>query len=263
MLTGYAAFLDVLGFSSVVSGDRHAERIDAYLNSLNGILDNKREVPVVEYVVFSDSIVITTRDDTDQSFEALVARCSTVFGSLLQTEIAVRGAIAHGTFITSKTNSGTFVAGRAIIDAYDFEQKQDWTGIMLAPSVVRQIPDIADRCKFEDPHDDEVMRRLNSRLPLVAYVQRCPSIPFHEAAGYDGFAIVPSDGKFDPVSLRDGLGQSIESLHRLKSIAPNPQAQQKHQRAIQWLLGIHGNWRTVVFRRDQADGQRQEAARSR
>jgi hypothetical protein len=112
MLTGYAAFLDVLGFSSLVAGDRHAERIGRYLNSLTRILDTESKAAAIEYIVFSDSIVITTKDDSEDSFLALIERCSIVFATLLQNEIAIRGAIAHGTFMTSKTNSGTFVAGR-------------------------------------------------------------------------------------------------------------------------------------------------------
>jgi hypothetical protein len=205
--------------------------------------------------VFSDSIVITTKDDSEPSFLTILERCSAVFGTLLQHEIAVRGAIAHGTFITSKTNSGTFVAGRAIIEAYQFEENQDWIGVMLAPSVVQKIPNLSERCKYEEPYTDEIMRRLNGRLPWVAYMQSFDSIPFHggplETTNYDGFAIVPSDAKFDPVSLRDSLAKSLESLARLKSIAPNPQAQQKYQRTIEWLVGVYHSWNNVLIRREE------------
>jgi hypothetical protein len=39
MRTGYAAFLDVMGFSALVSGDGHAERINNYLGCLRDILE--------------------------------------------------------------------------------------------------------------------------------------------------------------------------------------------------------------------------------
>jgi hypothetical protein len=151
MLTGYAAFLDVLGFSSMVATEHHSERIDAYLNCLNRIFD-KEDGSKIDYVVFSDSIVITTRNDDEESLLALLSRCSTFFGALIASEIAVRGAIAHGSYLTSKTATGTFVAGRAIIEAYTFEQRQDWVGIMLAPSVNARVPDLTERCLIEDPY---------------------------------------------------------------------------------------------------------------
>jgi hypothetical protein len=126
---------------------------------------------------------------------------------------------------------------------------------MVAPSVVQRIPDLSQRCKFEEPSTEELMRSLHNRLRWVGCMQRCNSIPFHgsplEINKYDGFAIVPSDGKFDLDSLRDSLGKSLESLDRLKSIAPNPQAQQKHQRAIGWLSQVHADWKGAIFRREE------------
>jgi hypothetical protein len=136
MLTGYVAFLDVLGFSSLVSGDRHADRIAAYLNSLCTISDPAAKTTpanAIEYVVFSDSIIITTKDDSDESFELLLARCSLVFGALLQNEISVRGAIAHGTFMREKTPSGTFVAGEELLLKHTSSKKNKIGSVLWSP----------------------------------------------------------------------------------------------------------------------------------
>jgi hypothetical protein len=252
MLTGYVAFLDVLGFSSLVSGDRHADRIAAYLNSLCTISDPAAKTTpanAIEYVVFSDSIIITTKDDSDESFELLLARCSLVFGALLQNEISVRGAIAHGTFMREKTPSGTFVAGRAIVEAYQFEEKQDWIGIMVSPSVRQRIPDLERRCLLATPGPYDNVQEFKQQIGWAPYLQRA-SIPFHGEAGetvdYEGLAVVPSTGNFDPKSLTDSLGKSLACLRRLKSIAPDPPAQQKHTRTIHWLSAVWGSWAAVV-----------------
>ena len=183
-----------------------------------------------------------------------------MFGALLRNEIPVRGAISHGTYVSEKTDSGRFVAGRAIIDAYQFEGRQDWIGIMLAPSVVRQVPDLRARCKLEDPSTEALLTGLIARLPWAAFVQPCNQIPFHgaplEIANYDGFAIVPSTRSRDPAALRDGLLQSLESLRRLRSLAPNPQTQRKHDRSIQWLTGIQREWHLAAFRQEQLAPER-------
>jgi hypothetical protein len=180
--------------------------------------------------------------------------CSSIFGALLNREIAVRGAVAHGSYVTEKTESGTFVAGRAIIDAYQFEGQQDWIGIMLAPSVVRKMPDIAERCHWIDPSDDIRWREFHSRLPWIACVEP-HTIPFHgDDFGYQGYAVVPNNGAIDPASMRDSLRQTVAKLRRLKSLAPNPATQRKHERAIAWLSHVQSLWHRAAFRIEQSGG---------
>jgi hypothetical protein len=239
------------GFSALLSGDDHADRVNNYLICLREILEDKGGMPQIEYVVFSDSIVIATTDNTEASFQGLLKRCSTVFGALLAREIPVRGAVAHGTYVSEKTDSGRFVAGRAIIDAYQFEGEQDWVGIMLSPSVIRQFPDLGKRCLLNDPHTDALLSELTNRLPWAAFVQPCGQIPFHGGPDYHGFAIVPSNGGLDVAELRDSLLRSVASLQRLKSLAPSPQTQLKHQRTMNWLSQIQMQWQLAAFRRDQ------------
>jgi len=247
MLTGFAAFLDVLGFSSLVAGEDHSQRIDHYLDRLNAILDNEKSQ--IEYVVFSDSIILTTHDDSMSSFLALANRCSFLFGSLLQNQIAVRGALAHGSFIRAKTNSGIFVAGRAVIEAYQFEKIQDWVGIMLAPSIIRHFPALRRNCEWVVGHhqSDDLEAIYIRRLPLAAFVQCCDDIPFHEnQSNYQGLAIVPSSGTTQLRDLLDSLDLSLEHLNRLKFIAPDPAAQAKYDRSLRWLRPIRNTLRQLV-----------------
>jgi hypothetical protein len=167
MTIGYVAFLDVLGFTAIVRGENR-EPIDRYLECLKTVFE-REENTHVDYVVFSDSIVITTHDDSDASLQGLLKRCSGLFGSLLAQGIAVRGAIAHGSFIASKTQSGTFVAGRAIVEAYEFEGKQNWVGIMLAPSVIRKRPNIRNLSEIGTIETEvDLQRFVSDKKPLAA-----------------------------------------------------------------------------------------------
>lgn len=253
-IIGYAAFLDIMGFSTIVSGERHLERIDSYLKILKDSLGSKDDRSQINYVVFSDSIVVTTADDDDASLQALLERCSSLFGGLLANEIPVRGAIGHGTYVRETMHSGTFVAGRAIIEAYQFEGRQDWVGIMLAPSVIQKISNLADRCRFRLPTSPDLLSELTDRLPWAAYMQYCDQIPFHgeplEMTNYQGFAIVPSNGDRDFASLSESLSLSLASLARLKMLAPSPQTQLKYQRCINWLSSVQANWRSAASQRD-------------
>src|SRR5258708_4446312 len=118
MLTGYVAFLDVLGFSALISGDRG---VDDYLQCLEDVFHSEGHESPVEYVAFSDSIVLTTKDGSDDALRSLLLACSKVFGAMLDKRIPLRGAVAFGPYIRSETSGGVFVAGKAIIEAYQFE----------------------------------------------------------------------------------------------------------------------------------------------
>jgi hypothetical protein len=247
MRKGYTAFLDVMGFSAMIAGERYAEGITDYLNALksNLYVDDTN----IEYVVFSDSIVITTANETDDSLQKIARACSSVFGALLTREIPVRGAIAHGSYVREKTNSGTFVAGRAIIDAYNFEKIQDWVGVMLCPSVRQKVKDLEDRCKLIDPvgKSQEGLEKIVAKAPWSAFIQPCDKIPFHtEPTDYSGFAIVPTDGQIDPTRVRNSLKASVGCLERLKTIAPDPKAQRKYDNTLKWIKPIREKWHQLA-----------------
>ncbi len=132
---------------------------------------------------------------------------------MLRSEIALRGAIACGSFSRSvvPSGSGVFVAGRAILDAYHFETVQDWVGIMLAPSTIKRVPDLAKRCALStvNLNLEETHRAIREQIPWTAFVQPCYNIPFHasnpfENNDFSGFAIVPTDGVAERAHLRKG-----------------------------------------------------------
>ncbi len=246
---GYVALLDVLGFTAIVSGEGHPENLSRYVTSLNEVT-NQTEV---EIVLFSDTIVMTSLGDVDESLVALLGICSHAFGLLLSQEIAVRGAISYGSFIRYKNPKGTFLAGRAIIDAYRFQQKQDWVGIMLAPSVLDKLPDLGNRCSMppQTPCTVEQLDEFSGRFPWALNVQNCEGIPFHtsdpsEPQKYEGFAVVPTDTTInDPKSMIENLNRALDRVDRLKSLAPDPRSQKKYSEARVWLGKVKGKWQGI------------------
>jgi hypothetical protein len=248
---GYVALLDVLGFSALVGADPASERIHRYLECLQRATERSE----VDYVVFSDSIVLTARGDGPDLLVVVAGACSRLMGELLNEGISVRGAIAFGSFFRSSIAQSVFVAGSAVIDAYRFEQLQDWVGVMVTPSALTQVPDLEGRCRLEGHTTVEAFSNVGSRLQWVAFIQRCYSIPFHsatplESPSFDGFAVVPTSGVLEPVALRDSIKGSMDRLTWLRTIAPSPNSQRKYQQTLQWLGGIQRLWHDVAFRRD-------------
>src|SRR5882672_8819469 len=135
---GYIALLDVLGFEQLVARESYVEELERYTDTISRASENS----LLEFVLFSDTIVITTFDTDELSLINLVHTCSRLFGELLTKGIAMRGAVARGSFIRNKSDAGVFLAGRAIVDAYKFEKKQNWVGILLTPSVLTTMPNL-------------------------------------------------------------------------------------------------------------------------
>src|ERR1700730_8354476 len=146
---GYIALLDVLGFSSLLSNDGSAGRLESYRKCLRNALEDAAFGPKVDYVVFSDSIVLTTGDN-HEALKVLLRRCSRLFGIMLENDIPLRGAVAHGSYVRESVAQSVFVAGKPIVEAHQFEIAQDWVGIMLAPSVVRLVLDLASYCRIDN-----------------------------------------------------------------------------------------------------------------
>lgn len=244
-MQGYVAFLDVLGFSALVRSDEDG----AKLNQFGDYLNEATEPVEVDFVVFSDSIVLTAKSDTQDAFGAVLESCSRLFARLLQLNIAVRGAISFGSYerrlIGNKPRQeSVFVAGNAVIDAYQFEQAQDWVGIMIAPSARERLHDLPNRCGIT--HEES--------RPWAPYVHRC-LIPFHrssqEARDFDGYAVVPNLRRGTAREIATGLREAVDKLGWLRSIAPSPEAQEKFLRTQKWIDRIENEWSNVAAQEER------------
>jgi hypothetical protein len=249
---GYVALLDVLGFSALIGADPSGDRVRRYIECL----ENATEDTEVDFVVFSDSIVLTAKGDSPQSLIAVSGACSRLMAHLLNEGIPLRGAIAFGDFVRSRIAESVFVAGRAVIDAYQFEQAQNWVGVMIAPSALAQVPDLNLRCQLVDPSNNDELERLLKRLPWPAFIQPCHRIPFRASAPldeptFDGFAVVPTKCSLEPEAIRDSIKITIDRLNWLRSIAPSPSAQRKYDEPRNWLSSIQHQWHIVGFRQEQ------------
>ena len=240
--TGFVALIDVLGFRSLITGTAGTGWVTEYLS----IVEFNLGLSDVEAVIFSDSIVLTKDGSDAESLHAICWACALLTYFLLENNTPVRGAIAHGDYYRSPFGKSTFVAGRPIVEAYDYETKQDWVGVMLAPSALRaphQIDCSTVGYEWFDPH--EAYKDEQKHIKWKALIQRNPSIPVHSKIhgrdALDGYAIVPciatTVGDI-PIGLRKVIGW----LDALKLNAPTPEDQRKYSGALEWLNGLLRQW---------------------
>ena len=67
--------------------------LDAYIRT---VLELKEPNKNIGTILFSNTVVLYTFDDSDAAFSSLVAACSNLFHDLVMAGVPVRGAISHG-----------------------------------------------------------------------------------------------------------------------------------------------------------------------
>lgn len=249
--TGYIALLDVLGFSELIARETRNDELQAYFEALDMATNKGSES--VEYVLFSDTIVISTPSDNEEALLALLRACSHGMRWLLKAGLPVRGAISHGSYLRSKSEKGVLIAGPAFIEAYRFEKAQDWVGIVIAPSVLRSFAKLKVLCASIPgiPLQPDMLTDLQGRLNWARIVQPCNAIPWHidEPSGLstmDGYAVVPTAPLWGVPKMAAGLGEIIERLTHERSLAANPKAQRKYDQPLRWINFLKDGWQAIA-----------------
>lgn len=186
----YVAFFDVMGFKAML--DRHAGEPEAIYELMDSLrkaaasaeeLNYNTRTPIgpmnfpgcwVRFAQFSDSIVLITRDASQQSSALIALATQFMFIRALGIGVPIRGAIARGEF-TADFDKQIFF-GQPLVDAYLLEEKQAWYGACYhsscddAPEEEREYPPVpegwlATSCMYQVPvkgdHGHEELNAIN------------------------------------------------------------------------------------------------------
>lgn len=82
------------------------------------------------YRVVSDSLMLYSKDDGLNSFMAVVDASHRILQGGFSPKLPWRGAIGHGDLIAAES----ILIGSALEDAYEWESKQVWAGVVLTPA---------------------------------------------------------------------------------------------------------------------------------
>jgi hypothetical protein len=155
----YVAFLDILGFKQLIL-NRPLEtivesverlwpqilRVSASLGDMEvgprGDYIVKEAKRPVSYVMFSDSIIFYAEDDphsvkVPENFLSLVWCLSLALALGFSGKLPLRGALSYGEFYGDPDKS--IFVGRALVEAYDYERRQEWSGVSFCPSLVDEM----------------------------------------------------------------------------------------------------------------------------
>lgn len=172
----YVAFLDILGFGNFILNNDHDEAVAKYQAIVRTSIDlsltetaeqGKNDSEWIEAVnkskdyfdlepklinvalsspTMSDSLLLSTDDNTFKSFITLLATVRNLMAKLLYQGFPLRGAIAYGKITndwkTEESNTNIIhhqLLGAPIVHASILEKRQNWSGCVMHSSVVKEI----------------------------------------------------------------------------------------------------------------------------
>ncbi len=164
------AFFDIMGFKDYVNRNTHEDlkkRMDIISKCLNQFDRVKEDIKGKEiirpdlfrYVLFSDSILFISNDDSLFASKVFLAYCAFFYSDCMIANIPIKGAIAHGLFTADIEKSQYF--GQPIIDAYRLQEELYFYGVALHHSMDKFF---IDNSFFNDENIKRVIMRSN--VPL-------------------------------------------------------------------------------------------------
>ncbi len=169
----WVAVFDILGFKEQIrqSGkelQRHLlkSKLDNLLKELE---DEVRSLGKLEYVIFSDTIVIFAPDLEPRSYPFFLLQCTKFIENSITIRLPVRGAISVGKSFIS--HSPVMLIGPSFLEAYEYCEDQNWIGLLLSPSATLELREAElepQRHNFISD-DADIPLRKQAKTNILAY----------------------------------------------------------------------------------------------
>lgn len=138
--TRWLGYFDLLGTSELIRAGKATTVFLAYQDALKELGEWQGRHAEVNHAWFSDTFILFTEDDSIESFGAIERVCRWFVSSLLLRQIPVRGSMSCGKLYVDHSNS--IYLGRALLEAYEWGECQDWIGFLLCPSSITKLTDL-------------------------------------------------------------------------------------------------------------------------
>lgn len=144
----YVGVFDILGISALTCKNqlRAIETLkifqDIIVNHVGKLAIQVRDtneiiIDRLEKILFSDTVVIFTKEKSRKDLHAMILLCSELFSQSLHKCIPIRGGIAVGNlFCDNKTG---IICGCPLVKAHELEKKSKWLGISVTDDVAQEI----------------------------------------------------------------------------------------------------------------------------
>ncbi len=131
-------FLDILGFSEFVKNESPKEVYNVIDSALRSFHRWEKSNQQFKTIYFSDTFLFyqEPKGYGDWAFLDVYAIGGMLLSALLAKKIPARGSITFGEFEVKEGSSGKqqLYFGKALIEAYKTEKREQWIGITIQPS---------------------------------------------------------------------------------------------------------------------------------
>jgi hypothetical protein len=206
----WVAYFDLLGTRELLASKREIGVFNAYSRALDVL--KKQRAETIRHAWFSDTFLMIAPDDSGESFAQidLVARWFAYF--LLCAHVPLRGAISCDHFYADFEDR--IFLGRALVEAYEYGEGQDWIGLLLCPTAMARL-------RFLGLPPEE---RLNYALWDIPWKRR-PTTAVDKVAA----CIL---GNWIQMNARNPC---LDALHKMASRDHRNKVQQKYERTISFI----------------------------
>jgi len=166
----WLTYIDLLGFCKLVQTKDWSHVFAVYSKSVEEANRKIHQEHNIRKMWFSDTFLFYAPNDLKESFVAMesISRWFVYFSILAR--IPLRGAMACDDFYADEENKMYF--GKALIEAYNFGEKQNWIGLIFSPSATKQLKEsynldpgtLLDYAYADIPHKPDVWI-YDSKLP--------------------------------------------------------------------------------------------------
>ena len=208
----WLGYFDLLGTKDLLLSKDICKVFSAYKVALEKLESWKERHVCVSYSWFSDTFIIYTENESSESFAAIEMVCRWFVFSLIREKIPVRGALSCGDFYVDEINK--IFLGKALLDAYEYGENQDWIGFMLAPSSIERLA--------------EIFLPIEERLNYCYY-----DIPFKKSIDPSVKCAAFMLGNL--VLYRNGKNPILEKLEEMLKVQSDIRIINKYQKTIKFI----------------------------
>jgi len=167
----WVGVFDILGFKNLIrQTDLEFPRalLTSKLNDLFEALDHDViQHGQLEYMVFSDTIVIFAPDLEARSYGWFLLQCTILINKSIAIRLPLRGAISVGTAFFS--SSPPVIIGPSFLEAHKYCEDQNWIGLLLTPSATLAVRQAGLEPLHHDFVLDDIPLRKMSHENVLAY----------------------------------------------------------------------------------------------
>jgi hypothetical protein len=167
----WVGVFDILGFKNLIrQTDKEFPRalLTSKLNDLFEALGHDvMRYGQLEYMVFSDTIIILAPDLEARSYGWFLLQCTILINKSIAVKLPLRGAISVGTVFLS--SSPPIIIGPSFLEAHEYCQDQNWIGLLLTPSATTRLYQVGLEPLHHDFVSDSIPLKNMSVDKVLAY----------------------------------------------------------------------------------------------